>query len=151
MGEWFSAELFAERTPINPGSSILKAARAPLHLTFLCVPTYFVSLCDVLTWMRASARTRVTFVSAKVTKTIRSDAQPFGFPNVLGQTGEAVNSLYSDIRPVVSCLPCAARLRVSRSWRTIHFFRRSPYRGRFFGERSRRLQMRVNSPGLSPF
>jgi hypothetical protein len=80
-----------------------------------------------------------------------ADAQPFGFPHVLGQTGEAVNSLYSDRRPLVSCLPCAARLRVSRSWRTIHFFRRSPYRGRFFGERSRRPQMRVNSPGLSPF
>ena len=43
-------------------------------------------------------------------------AQPFGFPHVLGQTGEAVNSLRSDIRPFVSGLPCAARLRVSRSW-----------------------------------
>ena len=84
--------------------------------------------------MRASARTRVTFVPAKVTKTIRSDAQPFGFPRVLGfgflrrsnayihvgvgQTGEAVNSFHSDIRPLVSCLPCAARLRASRSCRT---------------------------------
>jgi hypothetical protein len=97
--------------------------------------------------MRASARPRVTFVPAKVTKTIRSavhgrtnaatpgwrgaaDAQPFGFPRVLGQTGEAVNSLHSNIRPLVSCLPCAARLRVSRSWRHFQDFRRSPHRGR---------------------
>ena len=66
--------------------------------------------------MRASARTRPTFLSRKVGKSIRSDAQPFGFPHVLGQTGEAVNSLRSNRRPLVSCLPCAARLRVSRSW-----------------------------------
>ena len=64
--------------------------------------------------IRASARTRPTFLPRKVGKSIRSDAQPFGFPRVLGQTGEAVNSLRSNIRPLVSCLPCAARLRVSR-------------------------------------
>ena len=68
--------------------------------------------------MRASARTRVTFVLAKVTKTIRSDAQPCGYPRVRGQTGETVNSLRSDIRSLASCLPCAARLCVSRSCRS---------------------------------
>jgi hypothetical protein len=80
--------------------------------------------------MRASARTRPTFLSRKVGKSIRSDAQPFGFPRVLGQTGETVNSLRSDIRPLVSCLPCAARLRESRRWRSFQSFRRSPNRGR---------------------
>ena len=50
-----------------------------------------------------------------------ADAQPFGFPGVPGQTGEAVNSLRSHIRPLVSCLPCVARLRVSRSWQPVCF------------------------------
>ena len=50
-----------------------------------------------------------------------ADAQPFGFPRVLGQTGEAVNSLRSDRRPLVSCLPCAARLCVSRNWWSLPF------------------------------
>ena len=57
-------------------------------------------------------------------------AQPFGFPRVLDQTGEAVNSLHSDIRPLDSCLSCVARLRVSRSWRSFPSFRGSPHRGR---------------------
>ena len=37
--------------------------------------------------MRASARTRVTFVPAKVTKTIRSGTPPFGFPAFLAVCG----------------------------------------------------------------
>ena len=37
--------------------------------------------------MRASARTRVTFVPAKVTKTIRSGTPPCGFPAFLGKAG----------------------------------------------------------------
>ena len=37
--------------------------------------------------MRASARTRVTFVPAKVTKTIRSGTPPFGFPAFLAACG----------------------------------------------------------------
>ena len=67
---------------------------------------------------RAAARMRLTFLPRKVSKSIRSDAQPFGFPRVLGQTGEAVNSLRSNRRPLVSFLSCAVRLRVSRRRRT---------------------------------
>jgi hypothetical protein len=37
--------------------------------------------------MRASARARVTFVPAKVTKTIRSGTPPSGFPAFLVKTG----------------------------------------------------------------
>ena len=76
--------------------------------------------------MRVSTRTRPTFLPRKVGKSIRSDAQPFGFPRVLGQTGEAVNSLRSNIRPLVSCLPCAVRLCVSRSCRTNQILLQEP-------------------------
>ena len=65
-----------------------------------------------------------------------ADAQPFGYPRVLGQTGKAVNSLCSDIRPLVSCLPYAARLCVSRSWCPFRSLRRSPHRGRIFRRES---------------
>jgi hypothetical protein len=57
------------------------------HLTFLCLPIGFVSLRDDLILMRASARTRPTFLSRKVGKSIRSTTPPSGFPAFLAACG----------------------------------------------------------------
>jgi hypothetical protein len=49
---------------------------------------FFELFLDGLILMRASARTRVTFVPAKVTKTIRSGTPPCGSPAFLDKAAQ---------------------------------------------------------------
>ncbi len=112
-----------------------------------------VSLRDGLMLMRASARTRVTFVPAKVTKTIRSGTPSFGFPAFLDKAGAKRTRSFAAQTPFCFLRLCLRYLVASsRSGRA---FLINPVgactAGEFFAERARRLQMSLNRVGLFPF
>ena len=102
--------------------------------------------------MRASARTRVTFVPAKVTKTIRSGTPSFRFPAFLATCGAKRTCDLRSLKHLSACsaVHCGTSVAPSRSWHPFHSFRRSSHCGRILGREVSTPADEVEQSGIIP-